>query len=55
MRKKVYFYRALRIMKSVLLTVFLVFWTIGLFMGGMYGIASVICGVPFAIGFAVFE
>ena len=55
MNKAVVLRRFLKVLKSLLISAFLLFWSIGMFMGGLYGIAAVICGVPAVIGFTVFE
>ena len=49
------FLRAKRIIKSVLLSAFLLAWSVGMMVGGLYGIAAVIVGVPAVIGFTVLQ
>ncbi|MBO4509881.1 MAG: hypothetical protein IKW90_04845 [Lachnospiraceae bacterium] len=55
MNGKGYFLKAKRIIKSVLLSAFLLAWSVGMMVGGLYGMAAVIVGVPAVIGFTVFQ
>ena len=55
MKKTVVLKKILKVLRSMLLSAFLLLWSVGMFMGGLYGMAAVICGVPAVIGFTVFE
>ena len=55
MNGKGYFLKAKRIIKSVLLSAFLLVWSVGMLVGGLYGIVAVALGIPAVIGFTVFQ
>ena len=44
-----------KVLKNLAISAFLVFWAVGMLAGGLYGMAAVACGIPFAIGISVFE
>ena len=47
--------RAKRVIKNVFLSAFLLAWSIGMMVGGIYGMAAVAFGIPAVIGFTVFQ
>ena len=47
--------RVKRVVKNVLLSAFLLAWSIGMMCGGIYGMAAVAFGIPAVIGFTVFQ
>lgn len=47
--------RVKRVVKNVLLSAFLLAWSIGMMAGGIYGMAAVAFGIPAVIGFTVFQ
>ncbi len=47
--------RIKRVIKNVLLSAFLLAWSIGMMAGGIYGMAAVAFGIPAVIGFTVFQ
>lgn len=55
MNRNAYLKKALKIFKKVVISAFLLLWSIGMFTGGLYGMAAVAFGVPAVIGFTVFE
>ena len=55
MNKTLFFKRIKKALKNVAISAFLLAWSIGMFTGGMYGMAAVIVGIPAVIGFTVFE
>ena len=47
--------KILRTVKKLMLSAFLVFWSIGMLMGGFYGIAAVAVGIPAVVCFNAFD
>ena len=47
--------RVKRVVKNVLLSAFLLAWSIGMMAGGIDGMAAVAFGIPAVIGFTVFQ
>jgi len=55
MVKSVVFKRFWKVFKGVAISAFLLAWSIGMLVGGLYGMAAVLFGIPAVIGFTVFE
>ena len=47
--------KVLKALKSVMMSAFLIAWSTGMLIGGVYGIAAVAVGIPAVICFNVFE
>ena len=55
MKKALSLKKVLKGLRRFLISAFLVFWSIGMLVGGFYGIAAVAVGIPAALCFNDFE
>ncbi|MCR4624754.1 MAG: hypothetical protein K5795_02140 [Lachnospiraceae bacterium] len=55
MKKALSLKKVLKGFRRFLISAFLVFWSIGMLLGGFYGLAAVAVGIPAALCFNVFE
>lgn len=55
MKRALNFKKIFGTVKNLVISAFFVFWSIGMLMGGFYGIAAVAVGIPAVVCFNVFD